>query len=220
MDAPAAAIHPVDASVPPVAASIAEPFAVCVRAVRLAQLEAGSRVLILGGGSIGLLVGLVARDRSAEVAITVRHPHQREAARKLGLQPLGEAEVEVWAQDRGPDTVIETVGGSSETLNQAIRLCRPAGRIVVLGIFIGDRPINAFLLMVKELSVIGSNTYGTDRRGPEFRAAVDLIPRYREEIASLQTHRFALEEVDEAFRCAADKRSGAIKVTIVPASNG
>jgi threonine dehydrogenase-like Zn-dependent dehydrogenase len=219
MDVPAPAIHPVDPAVSPVVASIAEPLAVCVRAVHLSKLESGSRVLVLGGGSIGLLAGLLARDRATEVAVTVRHPHQRQAAQKLGLQALDERDVDAWGLERGPDVVIETVGGSSDTLAQAIRLCRPAGRIVVLGLFAGDCPVNALLLMMKELTLIGSNTYGAEGREPEFRAAVDLVPRYREEIAALQTHRFALSGVEDAFRCASDKRSGAIKVTIVPAED-
>jgi threonine dehydrogenase-like Zn-dependent dehydrogenase len=220
MDVPVTSLHPVSPTVSPVVAAIAEPLAVSLRAVRLAGPTAGSRVLVLGGGAVGLLTGLLARDRSSEVGVTARHPHQQEAARKLGLVPLGENEAESWARDREPDTVIETVGGAADTLDQAVRLCRAAGRIVVLGLFTGTRSIDAFLLMVKELTVMGSNTYGTDRSGAEFGAAVDLIPRYRHEIGILQTHRLPLTALEEAFRLASDKASGAIKVTLVPVRNG
>ena len=58
------------------------------------------------------------------------------------------------------------------------------------------------------------------RRGPQFRAAVDLLPRYASGARGLQTHQFGLEQIDEAFRCAADKTSGAIKVTVVPGDPG
>jgi threonine dehydrogenase-like Zn-dependent dehydrogenase len=58
--------------------------------------------------------------------------------------------------------------------------------------------------------------YGMGRRGPQFRAAVDLLPRYAVELASLQTHQFGLERIEEAFRCAGDKTTGAIKVTVLP----
>lgn len=216
MDVPREALHAVDPSVAPVVASIAEPLAVGVRAVHLARLQAASRVLVLGGGTIGLLCGLLSRDRCAEVAVTVRHPHQREAARKLGLHPLEEGRADAWALERQPDVVLETVGGRADTIQQAVRVCRPAGRVVVLGVFTADRPVSALLLMAKEVTVVGSNTYGTDRRGPEFRAAVELIPRYRAELEGLQTHRVALADVEEAFRLASDKRSAAIKVTVVP----
>jgi threonine dehydrogenase-like Zn-dependent dehydrogenase len=187
-----------------------------VRAVHLARLEASSRVLVLGAGSIGLVAGLLARDRAREVAVSTRHPHQAEAVRRLGLEPLGEARVDEWAVAREPDVVIETVGTRADTVDAALRLVRAAGRVVVLGVFSEPRPVNLFALMLKELEVVGSNTYGQDRRGAEFAAAVDLLPRLRSELASLQTHAFPLKSVEEGFACAADKGSGAIKVTIEP----
>lgn len=216
VDAPAEAVHPLAESLSALEGSLAEPLAVCVRAVRLARLDPDSRVLVLGAGSIGLLSGLLARDRAAEVAVTARYPQQREVAKGLGLTPLDEAAVAGWALDRSPDVVIETVGGHAETLQQAVQLCRPGGSVVVLGVFGGPRPIDAFALMAKEIAVIGSNTYGTGRRGSEFRMAVELLPRYSGELAALRTHRFGLDEVAEAFACAADKRRGAVKVTVVP----
>jgi L-iditol 2-dehydrogenase len=195
-------------------AAIAEPLAVCVRAIHLARIEPGSRVLVIGAGSIGLLSGMLARDPASEVAVTARHPQQREAAERLGLTALTEADASTWAADRAPDVVIETVGGAADTLEQSVQACRPGGRVVVLGVFAGSRSIDALGLMAKEITVIGSNTYGTGPRGPEFRVAVDLLPRYAAEIAPLQTHRFDLAQVEDAFACAADKSKGAIKVTV------
>ena len=56
----------------------------------------------------------------------------------------------------------------------------------------------------------------TGRRGPEFRFAGDLLPRYQSELEPLQTHRFPLDAIEDAFACAADKKSGSIKVTVTP----
>jgi threonine dehydrogenase-like Zn-dependent dehydrogenase len=216
VDVPAHALHPVPAGVSARVASLSEPLAVCVRAVHRAGLETASRVLVLGGGSIGLLAGLLARDRAAAVGVTVRHPHQREAARELGVEPLAEEEARAWARENAPDVVIETVGGTADTLNDAVRLCRAGGRVVVLGVFAGQRPVDALGLLLKEIELVGSNVYGTARSGSEFRAAVGLLPRYRAELERLQTHRFPLDRVADAFTAAADKKSGAIKVTVEP----
>ena len=68
--------------------------------------------------------------------------------------------------------------------------------------------------MEKELTIRGSNTYGMVRGESEFRTAVGLLPRYREELRGLLTHQFPLDSLVEAFRCAEDKSSGSIKVTV------
>ena len=47
-------------------------------------------------------------------------------------------------------------------------------------------------------------------------ATVSLLPRYREEIEVIQTHQFPLTSLHEAFACANDKKTGAIKVTVLP----
>jgi threonine dehydrogenase-like Zn-dependent dehydrogenase len=216
VDVPAYAVHPVHPSVSPLVASFAEPLAVCVRGVSLARIDDDSRVLVIGAGAIGLLSGLLARDRVREVAITARHPQQREAAKRLGLMPLAEDEVKAWVKGVQPDVVIETVGGHAQTLLDATRWCRPGGRIVVLGIYSQRTELSGYNLATRELEIVGSNMYGMGRRGPQFRAAVELLPRYAAELASLQTHQFGLERVEEAFRCAGDKTTGAIKVTVLP----
>jgi threonine dehydrogenase-like Zn-dependent dehydrogenase len=216
VDVPSYAVHRVHPSVSPLLASFAEPLAVCVRGVALARLEDDSRVLVIGAGSIGLLSGLLARDRAREVAITARHPQQREAAKQLGVLALSEAEVKAWVKDAQPDVVIETVGGHATTLLDATRWCRAGGRIVVLGIFSQRTELSAYNLATRELELVGSNMYGMGRRGPQFKSAVELLPRYARELAGLQTHQFGLDRLEEAFRCAGDKTSGAIKVTVVP----
>ena len=75
---------------------------------------------------------------------------------------------------------------------------------------------DAFNLLVKELQLVGSLMYGGGKRGPEFRGAVTLLARYKEEIQAVQTHQFKLDDIEAAFTCANDKQSGAIKVTVLP----
>jgi L-iditol 2-dehydrogenase len=220
VDVPAWTIHPVHGSVSAFVASLAEPVAVAVRGVGLAKLDDDSRVLVLGAGTIGLLCGLLARERvrAGRVAITARHAQQKEAAKRLGLLALGEGEVKTWLEDAQPDVIIETVGGHADTLLDATRWCRAGGRIVVLGIFSKRAEISAYNLATKELELVGSDLYGMTRRGPQFRAAVELLPHHAAELEPLLTHRFPLERLEDAFRCASDKTTGAIKVTVVPAA--
>jgi threonine dehydrogenase-like Zn-dependent dehydrogenase len=68
---------------------------------------------------------------------------------------------------------------------------------------------------MKEATLTGSKVYGMSEHGHEFAAAVERLPRYRSELALLQTHQFPLAELHAAFAAADDKRSQAIKVTVL-----
>ena len=216
IDAPEKNLYAVDPSLSALQGSLTEPVAVCVRAVHLARLQMDSRVLVLGAGSLGLISGLLVRDTAAQTAVSFRYPHQAEAARELGLDTVPEAEVLAWARENEPDVVIETVGGSANTLEQAVAAAKPGGRIVVLGLFSIAPALDMRALVHKELQITGSKVFGMSEWGPEFGASAKLLPRYRDEIDLLQTHQFALDDIAEAFACAADKHSQAIKVTLLP----
>jgi threonine dehydrogenase-like Zn-dependent dehydrogenase len=213
MDVPEYALHALPEGVDPVLASLAEPLAVAERAAERARIGRGDRVLVLGAGGVGLLCGLAARARGARVAISARYPEQRAAAARLGLTPLGEADAAAWSAAEPPVAVIETVGGRAPTLGEAIAACAPAGRVVVLGLFSGPAEIDALALMAKEVELIGSNTYGHEH-GSDFARGLTLLATHAAELAPLQTHRFPLRETAAAFRAAADKRSGALKVVV------
>jgi threonine dehydrogenase-like Zn-dependent dehydrogenase len=219
IDVPASSVHPVDSAVSDLQASIAEPFGVCTRAIHLANLRLDSRVLVLGAGSLGLISGLLARDAAASVTVSTLYEYQADMARHLGLNSVPVAEANAWADEMQPDVVIEAVGGSADTIEQAIRTCRPRGRIVVIGLFTQVSRLDGRELVGKGLQISGSRLYGQSDHGSELAAAVGLLPRFREEIARLQTHQFELPSLDQAFLTAADPRLNAIKVTVLPYRN-
>ncbi|HLF72249.1 MAG TPA: alcohol dehydrogenase catalytic domain-containing protein [Dehalococcoidia bacterium] len=216
IDVPDNKIHECDPSLSAVEGSITEPFAVCTRATHLAELKRDSHVLILGGGSLGLISGLLARDVADRVAISVRYPHQEEAARKFGLEPVPEPDVIAFGKEFEPDVVIEQVGGHANTLEQATAAARPGGRIIVVGLFQENPIFDVSALVHKELTVRGSKVFGMSEHGPEFRASARRLPRYKNELKTLQTHQFPLSRVADAFSTALDKSAKAIKITIQP----
>lgn len=218
IDVPALHVYPSDPSLSAIEASLTEPFGICTRAVHLADLKMDTRVLILGAGSLGLICGLLARDTAERVAISYRYASQADAARKLGLEAVPEAEVVSWAQDFGPDVIIETVGGHANTMEQATAAARPDGRIVVLGLFSFVPPLDMRALIHKELKIMGSAFFGTSEHGPEFRASTKILPHYKSELGVLQTHQFPLSRVADAFEQAVSKDDRPIKVTLIPGS--
>jgi threonine dehydrogenase-like Zn-dependent dehydrogenase len=215
VDVPSRLLHPVDAGVDAAVASLAEPWAVAVRAVHQARLtEIDERVLVLGGGTIGLLCGVAARDRVGRVGITCRYPHQAALAERFGLEAVASASVDDWATEHRPGVVIETVGGEADTMAEAVRCARTGGRVVVVGVFAAPRPTDYVQVLWKELEIVGSKIYGTVASGSEFGAAVRRMGSVSSELAALQTHHFGLDQIMEAFRIADDKSSRSVKVTI------
>lgn len=215
VDVPARLLHPVDDRISGALASMAEPWAVAVRAVHRSRLtEINERALILGGGNIGLLCGIAARHRVARVGITCRYPHQAELARGFGLDAIDSGAADAWAEEHQPGVVIETVGGEADTMTEAVRCARRGGRVVVVGVFGSPRPTDYREIVLKELEVAGSFIYGTVGSGSEFGAAVSQMGPIADELAALQTHHYSLPEVADAFITANDKASLAVKVTI------
>jgi len=215
---PARNVHVLPGAIDPVFGSMAEPVAVCVRAINLAELPSGARVLVLGAGAIGLISVLLARGAASEVAITARHPHQAEVAKRFGavvLEPESAA-YRAYLREHRPDVVIETVGGEATTLADAILAVRAGGTVVALGVFTGPSTIPAYRLVSDEVRLLGSMTYGISRGVQDFAAAVALLPRLRPDLELLRTHQFPLSQANEAFQAALDKRSGALKVTVLP----
>jgi threonine dehydrogenase-like Zn-dependent dehydrogenase len=114
------------------------------------------------------------------------------------------------------DLVVETVGGSADTLRAATAAVRPGGTISVVGIFFGDVALGALPLFVKENTVTWSNCYARGADGSDFETAVELVSRHRDVLAGVATHQVPLGEIERAFSLAGDKKSGAVKVTVLP----
>jgi len=189
---------------------LAEPVAVCVRALRRAELRAGARVAVIGAGSVGLLSIVAARAAGAtEVGFSARHEHQRALAVELGGVPIVEG-------DDDFDVVVETVGGHSGALAQAMACARRGGTVAVLGIYDDLVPVSAYDLSLAELRLVGSNCYSHVRGEPDFAAALALLAGGDSQVGAVVTHQFELERVQEAFLTAADKRTGSIKVVVRP----
>ena len=110
--------------------------------------------------------------------------------------------------------MIESVGGVADTLTDAIRVVGRGGRIVLLGSFSEPKALELQRLMMKEVALLGSFCYGGGGREPEFATAARLTGRWSSELAALTTHQYDLDDVTPAFTTAADKSTGAIKVTL------
>ena len=219
MLAPETSVYPLPTGVPAEAGSMAEPVAVAVHAVTEAGVRLGSRIAILGAGTVGLVNIVTAKRAGAtEIYVTARHPFQAEMARALGATAVFPDGTSAREELKGTpiDVVIETVGGSAPTISEAVALVRNRGTVVVLGAFSAEVPLPATPLLLKEVRLVGAVCYG--RTGPrtEFGLAVDLLAEFADTLAPLVTHTFPLDQAPGAFATADDKSSGSIKVRLLP----
>src|SRR5438445_1227011 len=153
VSAPARHCFRVPAGVDFATAALSEPLGVAVHGVRLSGLEIGQRVAVLGAGTIGLAAVVAARAGGAgEIVVVARRPHQKAAALALGAdRVIGEDDLGglLGDADAPIDLVIETVGGTADTLDPAVAACRPGGTICVLGAFTSSPPFPALFVLAK-----------------------------------------------------------------------
>jgi 2-desacetyl-2-hydroxyethyl bacteriochlorophyllide A dehydrogenase len=190
-------------------ASIIEPLAIAVHGFNRADVTLGERVLVVGGGAIGLSALAVARHRGVAADLAARHHHQISAGEALGAGTTPGEE-----HDAEYDVVIDAAGTQS-SLEEAIRRLRPGGRLLLLGSWWAPVQLGTELAL-KEITLFPSSMYGHSHGSREFAEAVDVLAARPDIAATLITHRFALDEAVEAFRVADDRASGAIKVVLHP----
>ena len=196
-------------TIDPEDASIIEPLAIAVHGFNRVGVTVGERVLVVGGGAIGLSALAVARHRGVAADLAARHRHQIGAGEALGAGTTPGVE-----HDAEYDVVIDAAGTQS-SLEEAIRRVRPGGRVLLLGSWWAPVQLGTELAL-KEVTLFPSSMYGHSHGSREFAEAVDVLAARPDIATTLITHRFALDEAVEAFRVADDRASGAIKVVLHP----
>ncbi|MGD0196800.1 MAG: alcohol dehydrogenase catalytic domain-containing protein [Solirubrobacteraceae bacterium] len=194
-------------------AALAEPTAVAVHDVRRANLQAGERALIVGGGPIGLLVACVARSKGADVVVCEVSPQRLELARSLGLKAIDPVAVSYqdfvadWTDGAGADATFE-VSGSPDGVETALQSLSVRGRMVLVAIHATPPPVNLQRVFWRELTIIGARVY----ERVDFEEAVSLLAAGvipAEALISL------IEPLDDASAAFAELEAGkAMKVLI------
>jgi threonine dehydrogenase-like Zn-dependent dehydrogenase len=208
MRVPARALVPLPAGVALADACLVEPLAVVVHALRRARLAGGERVLVVGGGAIGLCTVAAARAAGAAVALEARHDAQRAAGERLGARVAADAA-------GGYDVVVDAAGTES-SFARAAEVARPGGRIALAGTHWEPVRFPGLAACLKEIDVHPASLYGRAGALRDVDAAAALLAATPELPRAVITHRFPLAAAPEAFAAAADRQSGAIKVVLEP----
>jgi threonine dehydrogenase-like Zn-dependent dehydrogenase len=172
---PAGSLHPLPESVDPVLGALVEPGGNALRAAQAAAVTPGDRVLVLGPGTIGLLVAMFLRASGASVHLLGSTPSSLEFARGLGFS-------DVWREEDLPSLPFDAVVDASNAAYlpaKALELVEPAGRLVYIGLAGTPSLIDTRILALKDVTAVGvlSASPGLDATIAAYAAgAVDPRP--------------------------------------------
>jgi len=196
-----------------------EPVSCCLHGIDLAGIRPGDSVVILGGGSIGLILMQIARYAGAtKLIISEPKPEKRRLAMQLGadtvVDPLELGEGFTTAvrdiTDGGADVVIEAAGLAA-TAAAGMPLVRRGGTLLLFGVCPQDLevPIRPYDVFHNEITIKGAFTNPlTDTR------ALELLRSRRVDVAPLLTNIFALDDIQEGL--AAVRRGDTVKAQVAP----
>ncbi len=148
---PVRALVPLPATVEASMGAMVEPGGNALRAVRAAGLAPGERLLVLGPGTIGLLVAQIAAAEGIEVHLLGRSERSRAFARALGF-------AHVWTRDTLPDLLCDAVidaSNSTELPALALDLVEPGRRVVYIGLAGQPSLIDTRTMALKDVTAVG-----------------------------------------------------------------
>jgi L-iditol 2-dehydrogenase len=198
--------------------ALIEPLSIALHGLALSGTPAPASAAVLGAGPIGLSVLLALRSAGIlTVYATDKVQSRVEAAFRAGASWAGNPEREdVVARIKdlrpaGLDAVYEC-SGDPAALSQAVELLQPGGRLLLIGIPTEARvALDIHALRRKEITL-----QNVRRQRFHVAKAIGLLKDKRLDVRFMATHRFALEDVRQAFELAAGYREGVLRAIIQP----
>jgi len=209
---PAFSVYPLPENISYVEGALMEPLGVGLHAVRLASHSPDDRLVFLGAGAVGMCTMLVARAKGAQhIAVVEPLEGRRVWPQEVGAEPVVGSFQELLDQGVEGDVVFEC-SGESTAVEEAMRLARPAGKVVVVGIPHPDKvTFDSTVPRRKELTVIFAR-----RSRHALAESVELVASGRVDLSRLPTRRFTLEQTAEAMEATAARPGDMLRAVVAP----
>jgi alcohol dehydrogenase len=188
------------------------------------NVRIGDSVAVFAQGPIGLCATLGAKLRGASLVVGVDPlAGRREVAERFGasvtLDPTTDdvvARLRDLTGGRGVDVAIEALGRQT-TFESALRSIRPGGVLSSLGVYSGKlvAPYEALYAGLGNQQIVTTLCPGGKER---MRRLIALVAERRVDLTPLITHRFALEDIHEAYDLFSRQGDGVLKVALFPAA--
>ena len=195
-------------------AALIEPVAVACHDVRLSALQKGEDVVVIGGGPIGILCAMVARDAGGNVVVSEVNAARLAIAEKLGFETVNPAEVDLAetinarTDGKGADVVFE-VSGTQPGVDAMTAVAATRARIVMVAIHATKPQIDLFQFFWRELKLIGARVYEPE----DYEKAIALVAGGAIDADTVITDVSPLSEIQAAFE-ALDSSPTALKSLI------
>jgi len=197
-------IHRVPANVFDLDAVFVEPLAAALRILDQVQIEKGDKVFVLGDGKLGQLIARVVALKTNNLLLIGRHPEKLKLAARLGIKTALISRIREVRPEHKPKIVIEATG-NPKGFEQALKLCRPGGILVLKSTFRELPRVNLSRIVVDEITVVGS-------RCGDFSKAISLLKDRGINLEGLISGIYPLDEFHAAVQKSASRNS--LKVVI------
>ena len=200
-------------------AAMVEPTAVALHGIHLADVKVGSKVLVIGGGIIGLLSAMFAKKEGASfVAVSEVNEERGKNALDLGVaDKYYDAKDENMLNEimtdtnGGFDIVIECCGNSSAVTSSLVTV-RPGGVVVLVGVATGPINIPTVVAVMNELTVKGAIAYTKE----EFITCLDLINNKQIDVMPFVSDIVGYDDVESSYLRLTSGNDKAIKIIVDP----
>ncbi len=203
-------------------AAFIEPVNTCYKAVLALNLEADDTVLVIGQGSIGVILAALARRTGATVLTSDLYPERHAVAAQYGLDRPIDARGDVVGtakaatDGRGADVVLVAVGADA-LIAVAMEAVRPGGRVMLFASTQhGTAAFDPAAVCMDEKTLMGSYSASVAIQ----QEGIDLVfAGYRDgslDLTKLISHRFGLEECAAAVHLASNPKPDSMKIVLKP----
>lgn len=197
--------------------ALSEPAAVAHHAVEAAEVSSGETVMIIGTGTIGILIAGMCKIKGAETIIVGRRSESVRMAAAFGITSALTEEAINYAENHDIDTVFEAVG-TNTSLATAIDIVRPNGRIIAVGNPKDDLKLEKntyWKILRKQLTLKG--TWNSSFKGmkDDWKVVAEMMKEKDFPFEKLITERYPLEKYEEAFERFRDKSKAKSRIMFV-----
>ena len=181
-------------------AALIEPLSVATHDVRLSGLIEGETAVVLGGGPIGLLVAMVAKEQGANVIVSEVNENRIKKAKELGLDAINPVNIDLVeyvkekTEGRLADVVFE-VAGVQPALDIMTEIAGIRGRILMVAIHGQKKEVDLFKFFWKELQLIGARVYEKE----DYEKSIELITANKLPFDQMITDVQPLTKIQQVF---------------------